>query len=193
MNADQVRMRRAKPGETGQVLAILDEAAAWLAARGVRQWPPRFQRKWIEAAVRDGYTWLATTTDDTVLATITLDWADGLWTDRPDSAAYVHRLAVRRTAAGLGSRLLDWAAEMATARGRHFLRLDCVASNHRLRHYYEEAGFQHRGDVHVTGPPGSRGDKGPAVTVSRYERPIETPDADPVTRRCDRQEPIPQS
>lgn len=182
MNADQVRMRRAEPGETGQVLAILDEAAAWLAARGVRQWPPRFQREWIEAAVRDGHTWLATTTDDTVLATITLDWADGLWTDRPDSAAYVHRLAVRRTAAGLGSRLLDWAAEMATARDRHFLRLDCVAANHRLRHYYEEAGFHHRGDVHVTGPPGSRSDEGPTVMVSRYERPIGTPGADPVTR-----------
>jgi GNAT superfamily N-acetyltransferase len=92
-----------------------------------------------------------------------------LWADLPAPAAYVHRLAVRRIAAGLGSRLLDRAVGTAAAEGRQFLRLDCVASNRQLRDYYEAAGFPHRGDALVSGPPGRRADPGPAVVVSRYE------------------------
>jgi hypothetical protein len=45
-----------------------------------------------------------------------------------------------------------------------------VASNDRLRAYYETAGFLYRGDVTVGGAPGQRLDVGPAVEVSRYER-----------------------
>jgi hypothetical protein len=44
-----------------------------------------------------------------------------------------------------------------------------VASNDRLRAYYEAAGFVHRGDVAVGGAPGQHLDNGPATLVSRYE------------------------
>lgn len=164
----QLDVVRADPARLDDVLAVLDEAAAWLHGRGVRQWPPRFRREWIEQAVFDGATWLAVD-DERVLGTLTLDRADPLWADRPGSAAYVHRLAVRRSAAGLGARLLQWAAIEALAEGRSYLRLDCVASNRRLRRYYEAAGFVHRGDAHLAGPPGARADDGPITTVSRYE------------------------
>jgi hypothetical protein len=33
------------------VLAVLDEAVAWLAARGVAQWPAAFRPEWIEPAL----------------------------------------------------------------------------------------------------------------------------------------------
>jgi GNAT superfamily N-acetyltransferase len=162
------RMHQAGPGEIADVLAVLDEVAAWLGERGVRQWPPRFEWEWIEPAVLTGDTWLAVD-DGQVLATVTLDRADGLWADRPAPAAYVHRLAVRRVAAGLGARILDWATAAAAAEGCHYLRLDCVAANRRLRDYYEAAGFQHRGDAPVSGSPGGRTEPGAAVIVSRYE------------------------
>jgi hypothetical protein len=45
-------MRRAGPGQLGDVLAVLDEAATWLGERGVRQWPARFERAWIEPGGR---------------------------------------------------------------------------------------------------------------------------------------------
>lgn len=169
------QMRRAGPREIGDVLGVLDEAAAWLGEQGVQQWPPRFQREWVEPAVLAGDTWLAVDGGH-VLATVTLDRADELWADRPAPAAYLHRLAVRRAAAGLGARILDWAAATAASEGHRFLRLDCVESNRRLRDYYEAAGFRHRGDAPVTGPPGGRTEPGPAVIVSRYE--LELPPTD---------------
>ncbi|MDQ2880505.1 MAG: hypothetical protein M3Y48_04380 [Actinomycetota bacterium] len=75
----------------------------------------------------------------------------------------------RRSAAGLGSHLLNWAAGEVGRRHRQWLRLDCVALNRRLCQYYESHGFRHRGDVQVGGPPGHRDDAAFRILVSRYE------------------------
>jgi hypothetical protein len=74
-------MRRADPHEVGDVLAVLDEAATWLAEQGVRQWPARFERAWIEPAVLAGNTWLAVDGAHAI-ATVTLDEADGARVER---------------------------------------------------------------------------------------------------------------
>ena len=157
----------ATPGQIDDVLSLLDEAAAWLRARGVSQWPDRFEPSWVDGAISRGETWLVRV-DAALSGTVTLDWADPIWSD-DGTAAYVHRMAVRRQAAGLGAVILGWAADAARQHGREALRLDCVASNVRLRAYYEAAGFVHHGDVTVAGAPGQRLDTGPAVLVSRYE------------------------
>lgn len=165
-----VRFLVAAPGQVDDVLAVLDEAAAWLRGRGVEQWPSRFEPSWVEGAVSRGETWLALV-GGTVSGTVTLDQSDPVWDGLPGAAAlYVHRMAVRRPAAGLGAVILEWAADVARRQGRAALRLDCVAANRRLRAYYEAAGFAHRGDVKVAGAPGQRLDEGPVTVVSRYEQ-----------------------
>ena len=147
MGADwEIVLRRARPEQLGDVLAVLDEAAAWLNGRGVAQWPPRFKPKWVEDGLARGETWLVLVGGD-VAGTVTLDWTDPLWDDVGGAAGYVHRMAVRRWAAGIGAQVLDWAAAAARSNGRNRLRLDCVASNARLKAYYETAGFVHRGDA----------------------------------------------
>jgi GNAT superfamily N-acetyltransferase len=163
----------AAPGQATEVLAVLDEAAAWLQGRGVRQWPPRFEPSWVEDAVERGETWLAMA-GERVSGTVTLDVSDPVWDGAPGTALYLHRMAVRRPAAGLGAVILGWAAGVARRQGRTALRLDCVASNGGLRAYYEKAGFAHCGDVTVAGAPGQRLDEGPVTVVSRYEQRLGT-------------------
>ena len=158
----------AGPGQLADVLMVLDEAAAWLQERGIEQWPPRFEPSWVEAAITRGETWLVKV-GGTVSATVTLDLADPVWDGIAGSALYVHRMAVRRRAAGLGAAVLGWAACAARERGREALRLDCVAANARLRAYYERSGFAYRGDFSVAGAPGQRLEEGPVTVVSRYE------------------------
>jgi GNAT superfamily N-acetyltransferase len=161
----------ATPAEVGDVLAVLDEAAARLRASSVEQWPDRFEPAWVEPAIDRGETWLARL-DGAVAGTITLDWEDPLWSDREGPAGYVHRMAIRRSATGLGAALLDWAAATSQALGFPYLRLDCVASNHRLRTYYESQGFQHQDDIPTGGPPGHRTTDAPKTQLSRYELPL---------------------
>ena len=96
------------------------------------------------------------------MATITLQRNDELvWGPQPDDAGYVHRLAVRRGAAGVGAELLAWAERETRAAGRDFLRLDCWSENAHLREYYESNGFEHCGDTVEWD-----------WTVSRYEKRV---------------------
>jgi len=139
-------IRRARPDEAGAVADMWAEAGRWLASIGSDQWqyPARAER--IAASIAAGECWLVDL-DGVPVATITLDsCADpDFWTpeDEPGSALYVHRMVVRRTAAGgqLGSALLDWASARAEAAGRSWLRLDAWRTNQRLRAYYEGEGF----------------------------------------------------
>lgn len=152
MIADPVTVRTARPDEGPVVLSVLDEAAAWLAGRGVTQWPPAFRPEWIEPGLEEGRMWVAEARGAAV-ATFALHWSDPLWADEngvdDGRAGYLQRFAVRRGHAGIGAALLDWVDGEVRRHGRDRLRLDCGADNLRLRGYYEAAGFEHHSDVEI--------------------------------------------
>jgi GNAT superfamily N-acetyltransferase len=159
-------VRRAAPEDAPAVLAVLNEAAGRLAARGIAQWPAGFRPESILPAIGAGELWLAER-EGVPVGTVTLQWSDPLWPG-DGRAGYVHKLAVRGTAAGLGRELLDWAATATREHGRELLRLDCDAGNGPLRGYYEAAGFHHCHDVELPteAVPWTSG----RVVVSLYER-----------------------
>jgi GNAT superfamily N-acetyltransferase len=64
---------------------------------------------------------------------------------------------------GLGAQILTWAALKAQREGKRFVRLDCLASNARLRQYYEEQEFVYRGQF-------TSGE----YVAAKYERPLES-------------------
>jgi hypothetical protein len=170
-NNGRIVFTAASDGCTDEVLRVLDEAAEWLSARGIDQWPQRFDAEWVAGAISRGETWLVSV-DDRTAGTLTLDWDDPLGAGRGGAAGYVHRMAACRWAGGLGSVMLDWASDAACHRGVDALRLDCVTSNAPLRAYYEARGFVHCGDVTVGGAPGQRHAEGLLTWVSRYERDV---------------------
>jgi GNAT superfamily N-acetyltransferase len=146
-----LEVRRAGRDDVDEIVDVLSEAARWLIARGIRQWPDPFPRERVAALVERGDFYLARLGGATV-GTLALMWSDPtFWGERPPDAGYVHALAMRRAWAGrgLGGRLLDWAAERVAVAGREYLRLDCLAGNAELRRYYERRGFEPRGDVAV--------------------------------------------
>lgn len=151
----------ATPDDVETVRALLEDVSAWLLSRDLRQWPAEFPDEWFVPALEDGHTWLAHRGGE-IVATVTLQWDDEIvWGARLPDAGYLHRLAVRRAAAGVGRELLEWAADEVRAAGRTHLRLDCWSENPGLRSYYEAAGFEYRGDTEEWG-----------WSVSRYERRV---------------------
>ncbi|MER7505429.1 GNAT family N-acetyltransferase [Nonomuraea pusilla] len=150
-------LRAAEPADLPGVLSLLADTAEWLYSRGVRQWPRGgFGPERIEPLIEERVLFLLEDElryldrgDQAPVATIALDRnADPeFWTraDRPESALYVHKLAVARpwSGSGLGDALLDWAGGTAHAAGLPWLRLDCSKDNPRLQEYYRSRGFRH--------------------------------------------------
>jgi ribosomal protein S18 acetylase RimI-like enzyme len=179
----ELDVRRAGRGDVDEIVDVLSEAARWLLARGVRQWPDPFPRERVAVLVERGDFYLASLGGETV-GTLALMWNDpAFWGERPADAGYVHALALRRKWAGrgLGARLLDWAGERIAASGREYLRLDCRAENAALRRYYERLGFEPRGEVSVDdfssalyerrcGPSGAAGVAGEGLAVGGRAR-----------------------
>ena len=158
-----MNVRRCQASDVATVAALLDEATAWVGERGYEQWPSPFPHDQIAGAIERGEVYLPELDGD-VVATVTLLWDDPMyWGERPADAAYVHKLAVRRACAGrrIGNAIVEWAADTAAAKGRRFLRLDCLRDNPGIRTYYENLGFEHRGDLVVNGRE-----------MSIYERPV---------------------
>jgi GNAT superfamily N-acetyltransferase len=145
-----VEFRRAKAEALPLVMAILTEATAWLATKGIDQWPSppniHWQRR-MAAAIERGEVYIAGTADQQ-LAIVRLTWSDPYWPN-DDEAGYVHSMALRDSAhgQGIGGAILEWAAAQTRQNGRWRLRLDCQADNERLRRYYEAYGFKYQGQI----------------------------------------------
>jgi len=103
--------------------------------------------------------------DRFAVGTITLQWSDDqFWPGAAGAAGYIHRIAVRRAARGLGVELIKFAGRVTASTGRKLLRLDCFAGNAALCSYYERAGFVRRADVEID----PRGDPTVAESTGRF-------------------------
>lgn len=143
----------ASRNDVDTVSMILREAGDWLRARGMPLWDDEELRpaRLLPSRVQHRYC-LARRGADAV-GTARIQWADEeLWPEATSGeAVYVHRIAVRRAAAGTGipKALLDFADEVARTRGASCVRLDCDASRTRLCELYVSLGFYHHSDLRV--------------------------------------------
>jgi len=141
----------ARHDELPIVMEIVDEAAKWLLARGIRQWetpPPSEAWESFREPLRAGLVYLVRKRGSPdAIGTFRLEWRGGtLWPEDRQDAGYLYTLALRpsHVGRGLGVLVIDWVKDLLRERGKRCLRLDCIASNKRLRRWYEALGFQYR-------------------------------------------------
>lgn len=143
---------RAQAADLAAILGILAEAARRLQARGIQQWaypPPPGLAKRMAAEIDAGFAYLARLQATTTpIGTFRLRPQDDYW-PADGRAGYVHSLAVSDNAQGygIGRALLTWVQRTLQEQQRRYLRLDCIATNHALRRYYEAQGFINCGEV----------------------------------------------
>jgi GNAT superfamily N-acetyltransferase len=149
-----MRIAPAGRDDLANLIAFRDEAARWLAARGIDQWSETWPSDdlMVEGMLRNisaGESFIVWDQDGTPAATITLNrWAKPeLWTpeERAEPALYAHKATVARVYAGegLGAELLDWAGTRAANEGARWLRVDAWTTNDKLQQYYRDQGFAH--------------------------------------------------
>ncbi|WP_346775944.1 GNAT family N-acetyltransferase [Micromonospora sp. HNM0581] len=150
MSDDDVVLRAGGPMDAAEVLRLLDDATAWLAARGrTGQWgtrPASTDARRItqaDAWATSGGLWLAQIGDCPVGALV-VGTATEYVPPPTEPELYVNLLVTDRAYAGrgLGGQLLTHAADLARERGVGLLRVDCYAGDDgALVRYYQRQGF----------------------------------------------------
>ncbi|MFI6108138.1 GNAT family N-acetyltransferase [Streptomyces sp. NPDC051310] len=167
---DPLFFRRAGEHDLPELVRLRDDAARWQIDRGIDQWKPgELREDHFRARLEDGEVWIAALGPrGPVAGAFELWWDDpAAWGVQPPTAGYVHRLMTdRRTAPpGTGRRMLTEAERRIAAAGRSVCRLDCLATNPRLREYYRAAGYT------VVGEQGSKdGGLGGTYAVTLLEK-----------------------
>lgn len=143
------RVDAAEEASLAAFVAVHEEAAAWLQARGIDQWRPgEYTLATLQRELAEGHELYVARRDGVIAGGYTLQWDDlENWEGQPPVAGYLHALCVRRADAGrgLGALMLDYAGQRVVGYGRPWLRLDCWKSNSVLRAYYERLGFNYQG------------------------------------------------
>jgi GNAT superfamily N-acetyltransferase len=160
-----VELRVADGADTGAVLALYDEAVAWLAARGrADQWgtTPFSARPDVAAQIRSrvegGTMWLVEA-DGRLLGAIALGREAPHYVDgAAEPQIYITGFITARGphARGAGRVLLEHAWATARREGIELIRLDCYAGGDGgLVAYYESVGFRRvrRFTVELLGAP----------------------------------------
>ncbi|WP_091610341.1 GNAT family N-acetyltransferase [Micromonospora mirobrigensis] len=145
-----ITVRPGGPADADAVLGMFDSAIAWLVARGrTGQWgtepgstdPARIAQ--VRAWANGDGLWLAEI-DGRCVGALVVGAATEYVPPPTEPELYVNLLIADRAHAGLGvgSRLLEHAAELARQRGVGVLRVDCYAGDDRaLVRFYESCGF----------------------------------------------------
>jgi GNAT superfamily N-acetyltransferase len=139
----------ASAADLSLVIDILDDAARWLISKGIRQWespPPPEAWELFEREIAQGRVYIVRLADaPEAVATFRVEWTGApLWQEEKN-AGYLYTLALRPkyVGHGLGKSIVRWVENYFYAEGRRWFRLDCIASNERLRRWYEEFGFRY--------------------------------------------------
>ena len=140
-------IERATIADLPDVLALLNDAAAWLRSRGLDQWPHGFSAARIGPMIARGEVWLAREGGRAVgTVTISGEADPDFWTsaESRELAVYVSKLAVSRAdvGVGLGALLLRWAVDYAARLGCDWARLDAWRTNAQLHVYYRRQGWE---------------------------------------------------
>jgi GNAT superfamily N-acetyltransferase len=160
----ELEIERGDGGDADRLVALFDDAIAWLVARrqtaqwGSEPWsadPAKVERtrEWAQG----GGLWLAVDGAGTTAGAIVLGDAHDYVPppDRPELYVQVLLTAASHRGRGVGARLVAHAVAQARAAGAEQLRVDCWAGVPGLPAAYERLGFTRTGSFTVKDWPGA--------------------------------------
>ena len=154
-----MNIREGSAADTATVLALFDEAVAWLVARGQEgQWgsepwsaSPRGVAR-VRGLLEADEAWIAESAGEPVGA-LTVGAAPEYVDAAGEPELYVTALVTSRRHAGreIGARLVEHALDLAAERRAGLLRVDCWADAPGLVGWYERRGFARTSTFSVRG------------------------------------------
>ena len=141
--------RQARPEEIRAVFDLIMGRVAWMDQVGIRQWnttkyDERYPLSYYEQRRQMEELFVLTDGEGGILAVGALLHEDERWPEH-DSAFYLHHLASRVDAKGMGSIFLEMAEEYTARMGKKYMRLDSAVGNKNLELFYASRGYVEAG------------------------------------------------
>ena len=151
-----LELARAREGDLGVAMQIIDSAKEYLREQGIDQWQTGYpDEACLGEDIRAGKGYLVTQDGEVIgYACLDLDGEpayddlEGTWaTEEP--YLVVHRLALAPSARGRGlsGKVFHLAEDFARERGVNAVRVDTDEDNHGMRHVLEKNGYTYRGVI----------------------------------------------
>jgi GNAT superfamily N-acetyltransferase len=140
-------LERATPEDVKDTFSLYERRVEWMEQKGIRHWNVNgyldiHNKSYFKAQQKLGNLHVLKNEDGRIVAAGVLLDVDPRWPDGDDMAAYyVHNFVADPQSKGAGKILLRMVEDMAAAKDKAFVRLDCNAGNEVLNCYYDELGF----------------------------------------------------
>jgi ribosomal protein S18 acetylase RimI-like enzyme len=142
-----------------EVFTILSDCRLQLDAQGIHQWTGSYPSLTIiEDDIKGGHLYCAMSGSQ-CLGTVSIseaqepEYSAVPWTDIPGRVIVIHRLAVhpQHQGKGLAGKLMDFAEAYGLDHDYSSIRLDAFSRNRQVLQFYENRGYQKRGEVFFAG------------------------------------------
>lgn len=150
------QVRLAELEEANHVINMLKKIAQWMQNNEINQWQYLLtggDDEEIRSSISKKETYMLLN-EKGIVATFTLSPHQSEWDqhifgiEKEHESLYLHRLAIAPEfmGNGLGSEIMKWIHANVKS-DKVYLKLDCVADNLKLNHFYQENGFEYLGET----------------------------------------------
>ena len=149
---DGDRLQKATHEDLDEILMLIQKRIDWMDENNIRQWNITnyvdcYPRSYFEDLAAKGQLYVVKDGSlNRVIGAVALLEQDQRWNDNIPSY-YIHNLVSDAGFCGIGARIIGCCEKIALDDGKQRLRLDCQASNDKLRAYYSDLGFECVGRV----------------------------------------------
>ena len=145
-----IALRLADGAAASGIVRLRDSLALWQQGHDIEQWSPgEVTVGQVSEQIAKHEWWIGSDSQEVLMAFRLTEQDELVWPDDQTASTYIHGLMLDRSLSGqaIGRQLLNFAEEKIRLRDKTWAKLDCVASNHALRRFYEDNGYQERGLV----------------------------------------------
>jgi len=154
-----MRIEKASPSQLKEIFRIFIECKLSLELRHIFQWTDNYPTiHHISEDIENGHLY-SLNQDGRSLGVINISnveepqYSKVCWADNDGRSLVIHRLAIHpnNQKQGLARRLMDFAEEHARVNGYTSIKLDAYSGHERVLRFYENRGYQKRGEVNFEG------------------------------------------
>lgn len=145
-----MKIELAKESDILSILEILKQRCEWLRQNKINQWGDYYYTELYNKdyfiKVRNIHKLYVVKEKDEVIGLFLLKTEDQKYWKDNEKAYYIHHFATKLGYPNLGLEILSFIENLAKQNSIKYIRLDCMKTNKKLNQYYQNYGFENKGE-----------------------------------------------